>query len=95
MTLRHLLKARGSELPPGKALGLLSVIQSVDIVQPTTDGLEIRLRRVTRPEPEQKQLLILLKIMLPDHLDFNPNLVGSPQSPGLNLADLRTVLELS
>ena len=75
VTLKHLLKARGSDLSPARAVSLLSTIQSADIVLPTTDGREIRLRRVTRPEPEQKQLLNQLKIALPERLDFNPNVV--------------------
>lgn len=80
VTLKHLLKARGSELSPARALALLSTIQSADIVLPTTDGREIRLRRVTRPEPAQKQLLNQLKITLPERLDFNPNVVQTLQS---------------
>src|SRR3954451_13173907 len=35
-----------------KALALLSTLQSADIVLPTTDGREIRLRRITEPTPE-------------------------------------------
>ena len=80
VTLKHLLKARGSDLSPARALSLLSTIQSADIVLPTTDGREIRLRRVTRPEPEQKQLVNQLKITLPERLDFNPNVVETLQS---------------
>ena len=34
-------------LSPMKALTLLSSLQSADIVLPTTDGREIRLRRIT------------------------------------------------
>jgi len=37
-----------------KALALLSTLQSADIILPTTDGRELRLRRVTEPNPEQK-----------------------------------------
>lgn len=80
VTLKHLLKARGSDLSPARALSLLSTIQSADIVLPTTDGREIRLRRVTRPEAEQKQLLNQLKITLPERLDFNPDVVETLQS---------------
>jgi hypothetical protein len=49
----------------------LTTLQSADIVLPTTDGREIRLRRVTEPTPEQKRLLGELGIELPDHLQFN------------------------
>ena len=37
-------------LSPMKALALLSTLQSADIVLPTTDGREIRLRRITEPD---------------------------------------------
>jgi hypothetical protein len=58
VTLKHLLKRRSAIVPqpsvsgvdnaqslsPRKALVLLSTLQSADIVLPTTDGREIRLR---------------------------------------------------
>jgi len=44
-------------LSPMKALALLSTLQNADIVLPTTDGREIRLRRITEPTAEQKSLL--------------------------------------
>ncbi len=80
VTLKHLLKARRSDLSPSKALSLLSTIQSADIVLPTTDGREIRLRRVTRPETEQKKLLDQLRLAIPDRLDFNPDVVQTLKS---------------
>jgi transposase len=85
VTLKHLLKRRPDLIPkpsaagvdnaqpltPMKALALLSTLQSADIVLPTTDGREIRLRRVTEPTLEQKSLLHQLGISLPDRLSFN------------------------
>jgi len=81
VVLKHLLKRRApiqSKLPatdadtqsfsPMKALSLLSTLQSADIVLPTTDGREIRLRRITEPTPEQKSLLQQLRLTLPDRL---------------------------
>jgi hypothetical protein len=56
---------------PMQALALLSKLHSRDIVLPTTDGREIPLRRVTEPTAEQKSLLDLLGISLPDRLSFN------------------------
>jgi len=83
--LKHLLKRRPAVVPKPslsgvdnaqplssmKALALLSTLHSADIVLPTTDGREIRLRRVTEPTAEQKSLLHQLGISLPDHLNFN------------------------
>ena len=85
VTLKHLLKRRPAIVPqpsasgvenaqpmtPMKAIALLSTLQSADIVLPTTDGREIRLRRITEPTPEQKLLLSQLGISLPEHLQFH------------------------
>jgi transposase len=85
VTLKHLLKRRpaivpklsasgvdnGQPLSPMRALALLSTLQSADIVLPTTDGHEIRLRRITEPTVEQKSLLLQLGISLPERLQFN------------------------
>jgi len=83
VTLKHLLKQRPAIVPqpsasgvdnaqplsPTKALALLSTLQSADIVLPTTDGREIRLRRVTEPTTEQKSLLRQLGLSLPQRLN--------------------------
>ena len=42
--------------------------QSADIVLPTTDGREIRLRRITEPTIEQECLLHQLGLSLPERL---------------------------
>jgi transposase len=82
VTLKHLLKRRPAIVPrpsdsgvdntqpisPKKALALLSTVQSADIVLPTTDGREIRLRRITEPTAEQKSLLHQLRLSLPERL---------------------------
>jgi transposase len=85
VTLKHVLKRRpalvaklsasGVEnvppMTPMKAIALLSTLQSADIVLPTTDGREIRLRRITEPTAEQKLLLRQLGISLPEHLQLH------------------------
>jgi len=58
-------------MTPMRAIALLSTLQSADIVLPTTDGREIRLRRITEPTPEQKLLLQQLGISLPEHLQLH------------------------
>jgi len=84
VTLKHLLKRRPAIVPapsesgvdnvqpmsPMRTIALLSTLQSADIVLPTTDGREIRLRRITEPTAEQKSLLRQLGISLPEHLQF-------------------------
>src|SRR6266403_1149919 len=85
VTLKHVLKRRPTIVPapsrsgvnnaeplsPMKALALLTTLQSADIVLPTTDGREIRLRRVTEPDAEQKSLLHQLGLSLPERLNFH------------------------
>ena len=71
VTLKHLLHRRGTGLTPTRALALLATLQSADIILPTTDGREIRLRRVTQPTPEQQLLLDQLDITIPTHLEWN------------------------
>ena len=85
VTLKHLLKRRPTILPrasasgmesaqplaPTKALALLSTLQSADIVLPTTDGRELRLRRITEPTTEQNYLLHQLGISLPERLNLH------------------------
>ena len=85
VTLKHLLKRRApanrhpsaggildtQPLSPMKALALLSTLQSADIVLPTTDGREIRLRRITEPSAEQKDLLRQLGLNLPKHFELS------------------------
>ena len=46
-------------------------LQSADLILPTTDGREIRLRRITEPTAEQKSLLQQLGLTLPDRLESN------------------------
>jgi transposase len=85
VTLKHVLKRRPAIVPkpslsgvdnaqplsPMRAIALLSTLQSADIVLPTTDGREIRLRRITEPTAEQKSLLHQLGITLPEYLQLN------------------------
>ena len=76
VTLKHLLHRRGTDLTPARALARLATLQSADIVLPTTDGREIRLRRVTQPTPEQQRLLDQLEITLPAQLEWNAECSG-------------------
>jgi hypothetical protein len=85
VTLKHWLQRRPAIVPkpshsgvdnaqplsPMKALALLSTLQSADIVLPTIDGREIRLRRITEADAEQKSLLHQLGLSLPDRLQFH------------------------
>ena len=76
VTLKHQLRRCGTGLSPTKALAQLATLQSADIVLPTTDGREIRLRRVAQPTPEQQRLLDQLNITVPAHLEWNAECSG-------------------
>jgi hypothetical protein len=89
VTLKHLLRrplvpqTSGKALPApplsaSKALSLLSSLHSADIVLPTTDSREIRLRRITEPTTEQKSLLQQLGFTLPEHFQFNRKCSADP-----------------
>jgi len=71
VTLKHLLRRKNSACSPRQALALLATIQSADIILPTTDGREIRLRRVAARTAEQQKLLTELRISLPDRFNLN------------------------
>jgi len=85
VTLKHLLKRRAlvpatplasgvqnvQPLSAMKVLALLSTVQSADIVLPTTDGREIRLRRIAETTPEQKAVLHELGLSLPERFELN------------------------
>lgn len=71
VTLKHLLRGKNMEMSPAKALALLSTLQSADIVLPTTEGREIRLRRITTPTAEQQNLLAQLNLRLPERIGLH------------------------
>jgi transposase len=71
VTLKHLLLRKRSDMSPARALALLSTLQSADIILPTTDGREIRLRRITTPSVEQQFLLDQLGMVVPERLSLD------------------------
>lgn len=85
VTLKHLLQRRApigtkptssgvenaQPLSPMRAISLLSTLHSADIILPTTDSREIRLRRITEPTDQQRSLLQQLGLTLPDRLQRN------------------------
>jgi len=69
VTLKHLLKRGGSEYSPANVLKRLAELYSVDIVLPTVEGREIWLRRITKLDDEQQQILYQLQLPLPERLE--------------------------
>lgn len=77
VTLKHLLKAARMDLSPAHVLQQMAQIQSVDIVLETTDGREIRLRRVTRLNEQQKSIAQALNLSIPERLHFDRECSGN------------------
>src|SRR5436190_9819055 len=101
VTLKHLLKEKRMAIPaeehsqpalsPARALALLSTLHSADIVLPTTDGRELRLRRVTEPDTEQKKLLHLLGLTLPQRLQSDQKCSADSMTAGTDSKSLRRI----
>jgi transposase len=67
-TLDGLVKAKGLKMTARKVLDAFTTIKSGDIILPLVDGRELRLRRVSRPDPEQATLLSKLALDLPERV---------------------------
>ena len=67
-TLDGLAKAKSLGLSARKVLASLATIKSGDIILPLVDGREIRLRRVSRPDPERAELFTRLGLDLPERI---------------------------
>jgi transposase len=67
-TLERWQSQAGLGHSPRTLLHELGRIQSVDVVAPTTDGRELRLRCVVRPDKAQNDLLARLGLTLPKRL---------------------------
>jgi transposase len=65
VTLRMMLRRSAPGLTPRAVLQVLSGIQTVDVVIPTTDGRELLLPRYTEPTAEQAMILAHLDLALP------------------------------
>jgi transposase len=79
-TLEQWQRRAGLGRSPRTILEELHRIQSADIVLPTEDGRELRLRCVVRPDAAQATLLARLGLDLPERLRIPP--------PFMNTADL-------
>ena len=78
-TLEQWQRRAGLGQSPRTVLEELHRIQSADVVLPTTDGRELRLRCVVRPDPAQAALLDRLGLELPQRLRIRPKLTPLAQ----------------
>jgi len=67
-TLDRLARERGLQTTARRVLTALSTIKSGDVILPLVDGRELRLRRVSRPDPATAELLARLGIDLPERV---------------------------
>ena len=78
-TLEQWQRRAGLGQSPRTVLAELHRIQSTDVVLPTTDGHELRLRCVVRPDAGQAALLDHLGLELPQRLRIRPELAPRTQ----------------
>ena len=78
-TLEQWQRWAGLGQSPRTILEELRRIQSTDVILPTTDGRELRLRCVVRPDPAQAALLDRLGLDLPQRLRIPPPLAKTAQ----------------
>jgi transposase len=67
-TLDRLARDGGLDVSARKLLAILSMIKSGDVILPLVDGRELQLRRVSRPDQRQAEVLARLGIHLPERL---------------------------
>ncbi len=77
-TLDRFSKDKGLGKSSRKILDSLATIKSGDIILPLVDGRELRLRRVSRPDREQSELLAQLGIDLPERVGTD-TITGQPK----------------
>jgi transposase len=67
-TLDRLAKAKGLDRTARRVLDSLAGIKSGDVILPLVDGRELKLRRVSRPDPQQAEILTRLGLDLPERV---------------------------
>jgi hypothetical protein len=67
-TLDRLAKANHLNMTARRVLDALAGIKSGDVILPLVDGRELRLRRVSRPDPHQAEILTRLGLDLPERI---------------------------
>jgi hypothetical protein len=76
-TLEQWQRRAGLGQSPRVIFEALHRIQSTDVVLPTVDGRDLRLRCVVRPDPDQAALLDRLGLDLPQRLRLRPELAAA------------------
>jgi hypothetical protein len=67
-TLDRLARDGGLDMTARKVLATAAMIKSGDVILPLLDGRELRLRRVSRPDRRQAEVLARLGVHLPERV---------------------------
>jgi transposase len=70
-TLDRLAKTKSLDMTARRVLDSLAGIKSGDVVLPLLDGRELKLRRVSRPDPQQAEILTRLGLDLPERIGID------------------------
>jgi transposase len=81
-TLDRLARDGGLDMTARKVLATAAMIKSGDVILPLVDGRELRLRRVSRPDKRQAEVLARLGIHLPERVGTD-GVTGPVCSPDL------------
>lgn len=64
-----------------KVLKELRGLKSMDVIMPTTEGIELKMKVVSEPDPALKIILDRLNLKCPKRLKFAPNVVEKTTTP--------------
>jgi transposase len=70
-TLDRLAKMKALDMTARRVLDSLAGIKSGDVILPLVDGRELTLRRVSRPDPHQAEILSRLGLELPERIGID------------------------
>ena len=84
-TLDRLARDGGLDMTARKVLATAAMIKSGDVILPLVDGRELRLRRVSRPDKRQAEVLTRLGVHLPERVGTD-GVTGPVCSPDLRAA---------
>lgn len=74
-TMEQGLVARGLGRSTRKVMEELHGLKSMDVIVPTTDGNELKMKIISEPDPALKILLDRLNLKCPKRINFRPNVV--------------------
>jgi hypothetical protein len=81
-TLDRLARDSGLDMTARKVLATAAMIKSGDVILPLVDGRELKLRRVSRPDRRQAEVLARLGVHLPERVGAD-GVTGPVCSPDL------------